>query len=169
METLREFRKSRGLTVEACAVLAGVDKATVSRVERGLLEPSPRLIVRLSRGLGISALRLQRMISNSPKPEPEEVSLGIRLLADLKQVFGDRDVLSSAEILEELQEIEDAPWADLHGRSLTPRGLAQRLRAFEVRPSTIRRGTQTPKGYRRVDLHDVWKRYLPTGQEAADA
>jgi transcriptional regulator with XRE-family HTH domain len=33
---LREIRKERGLTLAQVAMLAGVDKATISRAERGL-------------------------------------------------------------------------------------------------------------------------------------
>ena len=47
------------------------------------------------------------------------------------------------------------------------RGLARRLRPYEVRPITIRVGEGTPKGYRRVDLHDPWSRYLPDTPETS--
>jgi transcriptional regulator with XRE-family HTH domain len=38
---LRDLRRQRGWTLEAVAYLAGVDQGTVSRVERGLVEPTP--------------------------------------------------------------------------------------------------------------------------------
>lgn len=60
--TLRELRKQRGLTVEAAAVLGGVDAATVSRIERGLVHPHPGTVVKLARGLGISAKRMNEIL-----------------------------------------------------------------------------------------------------------
>src|SRR5262249_26976086 len=42
---------------------------------------------------------------------------------------------------------------------LNDRGLAQRLRQYEIRPTVLPGGAQ--RGYKRVDLHDAWERYLP--------
>ena len=91
-----------------------------------------------------------------------ESSLGIRLLADLRKVFGSADQMTSREIIRDLLDLEEAPWGDLKGKPLDERGLANRLRAYGVKSKTIRLGTATAKGYRREDLHDVWLRYLPS-------
>ena len=66
---LRRLRLARGLTLDAVAVLAGVDPATVSRMERGLDEPRPETIVRLARGLGIGARRMREIIRQSAEVE----------------------------------------------------------------------------------------------------
>jgi transcriptional regulator with XRE-family HTH domain len=55
---LRELRRERGLTVEQVAVLAGVDKATISRYERGLHQLSPQSLVRLSKALRVPVKRI---------------------------------------------------------------------------------------------------------------
>jgi transcriptional regulator with XRE-family HTH domain len=60
--TLRELRKERGLTLEAVGFLGGLDQATVSRIERGEVQPTPETIVRLARALGISIARLRSML-----------------------------------------------------------------------------------------------------------
>ena len=91
-----------------------------------------------------------------------ESSLGIRLLADVRKVFGSADQMTSREIIRDLLDLEEAPWGDLKGKPLDERGLANRLRAYGVKSKTIRLGTATAKGYRREDLHDVWLRYLPS-------
>lgn len=88
-------------------------------------------------------------------------SLGIRLLADLRTVFGDNDVLSTVDICDALNSMEEAPWNDIYGKSLNARGLAQRLRKYEVSSKTVRVGDTTHKGYAREDLWDAWERYLP--------
>jgi len=90
-------------------------------------------------------------------------SLGIRLLADLKDVFSLREVMSSEEVLSTLHDIDEAPWNEIaRGKPLNARGLAQRLKQYGVSSRTVRIGATTAKGYRREDLHDAWTRYLPT-------
>ena len=88
-------------------------------------------------------------------------SLGVRLLGDMRHVFGDRPAMSTDELLEALNGMEEAPWSDLRGSPLNARGLADRLRAYGVKPKTIRVGDATPRGYTSDDLHDAWVRYLP--------
>jgi Protein of unknown function (DUF3631) len=98
-------------------------------------------------------------------------SLGIALLRDLRTLFAIRDdvgevtgwhdQLATERLLELLHALEESPWGDLRGKPLDARGLARRLRPYEVRPTTIRVGDATPKGYRREDLVDAWSRYLP--------
>jgi len=88
-------------------------------------------------------------------------SLGIRLLADLRAIFGEREHLLTSEILGTLNEMVESPWGDLHGKPLDAHSLAWRLGKFGVRPHQVRVGMTTAKGYSRVDLHDPWRRYLP--------
>jgi hypothetical protein len=98
-------------------------------------------------------------------------SLGIRLLADLRTVFAthDHDTMATEAILDALNNIEEAPWGDLHGKALNARGLAQRLKPYDVTPKTVRDGDRTPKGYARADLWDAWARYLPPADDKDDA
>lgn len=88
-------------------------------------------------------------------------SLGVRLLGDLRQAFGDRDVMFSDDIIKRLCDIEESPWADLRGKPIDARGLATRLRGYGIKSGTVRSGSSTAKGYSRADLHDAWSRYLP--------
>lgn len=92
-------------------------------------------------------------------------SLGIRLLSDIKQVFGHSHQMPTETLLTELNRLDEAPWGDLRGKPLDARGLAQRLRPYDVKRATIRIGGMTAKGYRREDFHDAWQRYLPTPPE----
>jgi len=95
------------------------------------------------------------------------VSLGVRLLHDLRQAFGQAEQLTTAEILTRLHDMDDAPWHDLKGKPLDARGLSWRLKQYDIKPRTIRIGFATPKGYRREDLHDAWARYLPKDHKEA--
>lgn len=89
-----------------------------------------------------------------------EASLGIRLLTDLRSIFESEQELPSKAVLERLQGLPESPWGDLHGKPLDERGLAKRLRAYGVKPKTIRTGAGTPRGYSKADLEDQWRRYL---------
>src|SRR5262245_31946388 len=91
-----------------------------------------------------------------------EPSLWIRLLSDLREVFGDNEQMTTAAILERLHALPEAPWNDLKGKPLNDRGLAFRLREYSVKSGTLNLGGESrAKGYTRASLHDVWGYYLP--------
>lgn len=88
-------------------------------------------------------------------------SLGIRLLGDIREVFGEREQLSTEVIITALCALDEAPWGDIHGKPIDARGLANRLGVYGIKPKTIRTdSTHTPKGYHRADMEDAFKRYL---------
>jgi hypothetical protein len=76
-------------------------------------------------------------------------SLGIRLLADLRQVFGIADAMATEAILKGLHGLDESTWADLKGKPLNDRGLAVRLRPYDVKPKLVRIGEQVLRGYTR--------------------
>ncbi len=96
-----------------------------------------------------------------------EASLGVRLLTDLRAVFGDADAHSTGTILDRLHDLDEAPWADLRGKPLDARGLARRLRQYEVTSTNVKVDGKVLKGYRREHLWDAWTRYLPDPRESA--
>lgn len=87
-----------------------------------------------------------------------EASYGVRLLADVRDIFADMTVsfLESRELANQLRSIEDAPWRDI---DLSPRGLADRLRPYEVGPR--RKGGGKVRGYFLSDFLDAFHRYIP--------
>jgi len=88
-------------------------------------------------------------------------SLGIRLLASLRLIFGEREAIATNDILEKLKALEDEPWGDLKGRAIDGRRLGNFLRRYHVTSKTVRIGTRVARGYTREDLYDPWLRYLP--------
>ncbi len=102
-------------------------------------------------------------------------SLGIRLLADLRTLFTQRatDRMTTADILTALHNLDEAPWAELHGKPLDARALGKLLGKYGVRSSNLKRpGGSVAKGYR-LDgdggLADAWSRYLPIAATTATA
>lgn len=100
--------------------------------------------------------------------QDRKVSLGVRLLADLKTVFGDATAMHTETILERLCNGDqygleaDAPWGELHGKPLGVRGLASMLKRYAVHSTKVTVGGRSLQGYRREHLWDAWVRYLPS-------
>lgn len=90
-----------------------------------------------------------------------EASLGVRLLADLRTVFGDADALTTEHVLDRLHKLDEAPWSDLRGRPLDARRLARLLNGYGVHSCKVKVDGRALQGYRREHLHDPWTRYLP--------
>lgn len=91
-------------------------------------------------------------------------TVGIMLLGDLRTIWAERgepDRIGSGDLVGALRLIEGRPWAEWgrDGRGLTPHGLARLLAPYGVRPRPGPSGTA--RGYYRVDLADLWDRYLP--------
>jgi hypothetical protein len=89
-------------------------------------------------------------------------SLGVKLLADIRNAFAGADQMPTVQLLETLNRMEESPWGDLKGSPLDARRLSRMLNKYGIKPTTIRTGTGTPKGYRSIDLYDAWQRYLPS-------
>lgn len=104
---------------------------------------------------------------------PSVTSLGVRLLADLQDLYSRRGVdrLPTGEVVTALVDLEEAPWADLYGRELSPRRLAQELDRYGVRPVQWKQGGDKQRGYvtwatdkpAQTGLTDAWARYLHDG------
>ncbi len=91
-------------------------------------------------------------------------SLGVRMLQDIASVFTELrgiDQLATTELIDRLCELDEAPWGDLRGKPLDARGLAQRLKPYEINSRPVRVQKRVVRGYVREDFHDAWSRYLP--------
>ena len=98
--------------------------------------------------------------------DPHKGSLGIRLLADLRDLYQTRhaDRLPTGAILEALQGMDEAPWADLYGKPLDARRLAKELGRYGVEPTVYKAEGKPTRGYLVTGEHglaDAWNRYLP--------
>jgi Protein of unknown function (DUF3631) len=99
------------------------------------------------------------LVTDSKREDTPSVS--VRLLKDLRTVFGDRDVMGTELILTSLHKIEESPWGEFHGKPLDARSLANQLRKYEISSTSVRVDEWHGRGYRRADLWDAWERYLP--------
>ena len=96
----------------------------------------------------------------------------MRLLSDLRRIFGDADALHTETILERLHHGEkygleaDAPWNDLRGKPLGDRGLASMLKKYDIKSKKVWSNSESKQGYRREPLWEAWQRYLPSTPES---
>lgn len=97
-------------------------------------------------------------------------SVRARLLADCRTIFGDQPVLSTSELLRQLNADAEAPWSDYSTNGLTPAKLSKLLAEYDIKSANVRfpDGSQA-KGYRRADFLDAWTRYCPEVAPTDDA
>jgi len=92
------------------------------------------------------------------KAESPPQDLATRLLADVREVFGEADALTSSELIQRLTNLEEAPWSTFsHGRPISPHKVASILGRFGVKP--VKR--KNANHYLRDDLQRVFTLYLP--------
>jgi len=97
---------------------------------------------------------------------PDTTSLGIRLLADLRDIFTHAATggLRTTDILTTLNNLDESPWGDLEGKPLDARRLAKELARYNVKPKPFKVKGESVKGYQTTGSHglaDAWDRYLP--------
>jgi putative DNA primase/helicase len=122
----------------------------------------PLLAVAQSWGRGDEMLRIAQARA------PIEVEENIRLLRDIRSVFGQKDRLCTGSIINALMILEDSPWdlkfEQLNGRSQTQRPaemyLSAQLKGFEIEKEKEAKGTPRCRGWARSSFEPVWERYL---------
>jgi hypothetical protein len=96
--------------------------------------------------------------------ELREASRGLQLLEHMRAVLGEDEQKTTTAILDRLAKLDESPWAAIEGKNqdkpLSDRGLASRLRPYGIKPRVLRVGGATPRGYRKEDFLDVWRRYV---------
>ena len=75
--------------------------------------------------------------------------------------------MSTETILGKLHALEESPWGDWYGKPLNARGLAKLLKPYQVKRNPGPHRREHPRGYRRSDLHEAWRSYLPGGSETS--
>ncbi|OBK12971.1 hypothetical protein A5637_20675 [Mycolicibacterium fortuitum] len=97
--------------------------------------------------------------------DDEKLSLGQRLLRDIKKVFDNEatNAMWSSDIIAKLTSDPESEWRDLWGKTLDQRRLANELRRYGVKSKTVRVGVATSRGYD-VDgptgLRQAWAHWL---------
>jgi hypothetical protein len=93
----------------------------------------------------------------------EDDSLSVQLLRDIYSVFsatGTRRYRTS-DLLEELTQIEESPWADFdHGKPVTAHGLSRLLKPYGIRTMPVWVYGEAVRGYKAEQFEDTFVRVL---------
>lgn len=111
-------------------------------------------------------LRAALVALRSEQSEPDDETIGVRLLSDIAAAFEleSTDRLGTERLLEILTADEEAPWGDWYGKPLSPRRLARLLKPYGIHSKALRIGDKAgTRGYRLDDLGDAFSRYIPSG------
>jgi hypothetical protein len=114
--------------------------------------------------------RIEQAIIASLKVGDDDSTLFEQLIADIHSIFGEKEAVSSAELVEALVAMENRPWPELgkYRKPLTSNRLARMLRGpgFCVLPTQIRfprgGGEVQLRGYAKWQFADLFDRYLPS-------
>jgi len=99
----------------------------------------------------------------------DEAGRGVQLLRAIRVALADDEAVTTARLLASVNQDDELPfgaWRD--GKGLDARTLARMLKPYGVKPRVLRIGDETPRGYRRQELRDVFERYLPAQQTQHD-
>ena len=105
-------------------------------------------------------------------PDPDERSLPVQLLDDIRTIFQGWDEKKSSELVQELISLPETPWGETNkGGPITPNWLANQLKAFGIYSSQFRPTTRPDphaiRGYRKNMFTNAWTTYLdPLPEEA---
>jgi hypothetical protein len=98
----------------------------------------------------------------------QDDSIGVRLLADIRQAFTELKVetVFTADLLKHLNAMDESPWGGFGEKGMTGRDLSKRLKPYDIAPKQVRINERSLKGYEARWFDDAWSRYcpLPSGE-----
>jgi hypothetical protein len=115
--------------------------------------------------------RVRQLAIKSFGMAKESTGIGEQLLGDIQRLCMADVSVRTEDLILRLTSDEDLPWARWNrGRPMSARQLAERLKHFDIRPTTIRfpskAGDVLKKGYYLADFAESFNRYLSVAQRA---
>lgn len=105
----------------------------------------------------IRKVQIASVALSAGETDPEEASLSLRLLSDVRDVFHSfEDRITTKDLIERLRDLEESPWA--YAERFNPSVLAHYLKNYGVKPKPFAGGKV--RGYYRKSFEDPWSRYL---------
>jgi putative DNA primase/helicase len=95
--------------------------------------------------------------------DSENLSVGVELLADIKELFDHNkaDKISTADLITALCDDDEKPWATYNrGKPISPRQVSKRLGEYGIKSKGVRIGHHTPKGFEIDQFKEAFNRYL---------
>lgn len=101
---------------------------------------------------------------SSEETQPEDGSLALRLLFDIREIFTGEQMLST-DLIHALVRLEESPWSSRD--TFTPHSLSFLLKDYSIKPSQFSGGSRG-RGYYKKDFEEAWKAYLPEVSPSPD-
>jgi hypothetical protein len=103
-------------------------------------------------------------IALSTGQEREDDSLGVQLLADVRDLFelNGTTRYPTAALIAELAKVEESPWGDWEGKgkTITPQALGKLLKPYRIKTMPVWVDGETHRGYKLEQFEDAWLRVL---------
>jgi hypothetical protein len=92
----------------------------------------------------------------------EDDSLGARLLADIRDVFESNGTTRypTADLIDELTKIEESPWGDWFGKTITAQAVGKLLKPYRIKTMPVWVDGEKHRGYKLEQFEDAWLRVL---------
>jgi hypothetical protein len=105
-------------------------------------------------------------VALSTGEERGEESLGARLLQDIYDVFESNGTTRypTADLIAELAKIEESPWGDWFGKTISPQAIGKLLKPYRIKTMPVWVEGETHRGYKVEQFEDAWLRVLGVGR-----
>jgi hypothetical protein len=84
------------------------------------------------------------------------------LLKDIHSVFdaNGSQRFKTSDLIDELAKIEESPWGDWHGKTITAQALSKLLKPYRIQTMPVWVDSQTVRGYKAEQFTEAWLRVL---------
>ena len=147
-------------SIELAVEVPGMPESMNDRAQDGW---EPLLAIADEAG-GLWPTKSRRAAESLAGADEVKVTVGVRLLGDIRAVMSEGSHLSTAALLAGLHALDESPWAEYYGSPLTPRGLAKLLDPYDIRPVQRRVGGDVVRAYWRTDFEEASSRYVPPSE-----
>ena len=92
----------------------------------------------------------------------EDDSVGARLLQDIYNVFqtNGSQRYKTSDLIAELSTIEESPWGDWYGKTITAHALSRLLKPYRIKTMPVKVDGVTVRGYKAEQFADAFHRVL---------
>jgi len=106
-EFIKKLREERKLSINQLALYSGVSAAHISRIERGLRDPSPEILKKISQALKVPYEDLMKIAGYLDQEGNSLLSKEIEFVAKAKEQYGYRGKKQAEELLENIRALFD--------------------------------------------------------------
>jgi Protein of unknown function (DUF3631) len=101
-------------------------------------------------------------ISLSTGDGREDESLGAKLLSDIYDVFDANGTTRypTVALIAELAKVEESPWGDWYGKTISPQGLGRLLKPYRIKTMPVWVDGEKHRGYKHEQFEEAWRRVL---------